>query len=223
MLTSTPTLLRFFTLILSALSILRYKSWRAAPMSTLNALSKQVLKMTFIISSAIGTAWTSICLFQNFLPRKMIPQWRFFVGGFLGGLFAFFGREKGRGLAIYAARTSADSLWKVGVKRRWWKEVKGGGIFVFAASLALMGAVMERNQGALGKGWERIALEIVRGDRELGLNAQEERSVEFAVDSAVDKASNDTQPREEVTPDNNETSIRGEEGDWQEVVGKEES
>lgn len=211
MLTSAPTLLRFFTVIFSALSVLSYKRWRAAPVATLNALSKQILKMTFIISSAIGTAWSSICLFQNFLPRKLIPQWRFFLGGFLGGLFMYFDRQRGRGLATYAARTSADSLWKVGVKRRWWKDVKGGDVFVFAVSLGMMGVVLEKNK-QVGKGWERMTLEVIRGDRELGLGARDGKAITTS-DSIGSKTAT-------PTSDGKEIPSGSEEGDWQNVAGK---
>ncbi|KKY24093.1 hypothetical protein UCRPC4_g02559 [Phaeomoniella chlamydospora] len=221
MLISTPSLLRFFTIILSALSLPRYKSFLTSPLLTLNSLSKRILKLTFIISSAIGVSWSSVCLFQQILPRKMIPQWRFFLGGFLGGLFAYFDRQGGRATAIYAARTSADSLWKVGIKRRWWKGVKGGDLIVFTTSLAILGCVMERNESVVGKGWEKKMLEILRGDGELSLKVQRGDEMGEMTDLLEQHEEEIIQGQSNAHHDS--TNEEGdEEGGWKKVIEKDQ-
>jgi len=67
-------------------------------------------------------------------------------------------------MAMYSARASLDSLWKVGRKRGWWKGIKGGDVLVFAASLAVVGAVYERDRKAIAGGMIRRGVRVLRGD-----------------------------------------------------------
>ena len=57
-----------------------------------------------------------------------------------------------------------DSLWKVGVKRGWWKAVKNGDLFVLVASLAVIQGIYETNPKAVSGGAVRKALGMLRGD-----------------------------------------------------------
>ena len=116
-----PKVARFFTIIYTAMSITRWRSFLNSPMSTVNGLAKQILRMSVFISGAIGTSWGSVCLFQRILPRNFLPTQRWFLGGFLGGLWAFLDRKNGRANFQYSARMSIDCFWKVGVKRGWWR------------------------------------------------------------------------------------------------------
>ena len=120
--------------------------------------------MSLFITGAIGTSWGSICLFQHALPRRLLPTQRWFVGGALGGLWAFLERKTGRSNFLYSARLSMDSLWKVGVKRGWWRGVKNGDVLLFAASLALINAIYEVNPKAVNGGAMRKGLGMLRGE-----------------------------------------------------------
>ncbi|RMZ77050.1 hypothetical protein DV738_g4626, partial [Chaetothyriales sp. CBS 135597] len=139
-----PQLGRFFALYYGALSILRIKGFFKAPVNFLNTLSKQILRTTIAITGTISLSWGSICLFQYLLPRSLLPSFRFFLGGLLGGSFQLLDQTPaGHANAMYAARASADSLWKVGVRRKWWRPVKGGDVLLFVAALAVYNVVYD--------------------------------------------------------------------------------
>ena len=167
-----PLLARFFAMYYGALSLLRIKQLYKSPVAFLNRLSQQILKTTVAISGAIGMSWGSICLFAAILPRSFIPQFRFFVGGLLGGMFQIIDRTSaGHANSLYAARTSVDSLWKVGVKRRWWRPIKGADVLLFVTALAITNAAYD-----LGTSEEGAAvLKVLRGEIEIGL--QEKQTV----------------------------------------------
>src|SRR5215471_15223611 len=95
-----------------------------SPEKAFPALVNRLLRTTTFITMAIGTSWSSICLFQNLLPSSFLPQKRFFLSGLLGGLWAFVDRKKGRGRFLYSTRLSIESGWNVAVKRGLIKPVK---------------------------------------------------------------------------------------------------
>ncbi|KAI9644033.1 hypothetical protein NHQ30_007385 [Ciborinia camelliae] len=159
-----PRLARVFTLILTLFSLPSYRKFYNSPISSLNALAIRILKCTLYISGAIGTSWASICVFQSFLPRHVLPTQRFFLGGALGGLWGFVVRKDARSQFLYSARASMDSLWKVGKKRGWWKGIKGGDVGIFVLSLMAIEMVYERDGRAMRSGMLRKMISGMRGE-----------------------------------------------------------
>ena len=159
-----PPLTRLFLLLYSALLLPKFRSLYHFPVSTLNQLATRALRMSAFLTGSISTAWASICFFQNWFPRGFLPTQRFFLGGFLAGFWAWIERKNGRGVFLYSARASVDSLWKVGVKRRWWRAMKGGDVWVFVLAVMLTGVVYEKDAKAVReKGW-RKGISWVRGE-----------------------------------------------------------
>ncbi|KUI53025.1 hypothetical protein VP1G_00536 [Cytospora mali] len=160
---SFPPLTRFFLIIYSAFMIPKYKALYHAPMSTLNKLFMHALRMSTFVTGSLSSVWASICFFQTWLPRSFLATQRFFLGGFLAGFWAWIEREQGRGVFLYSARLSVDSLWKVGTKRRWWKAMKAGEVWVFVLAVMLTGVVYERDAKAVREGNWRKGLSWMRG------------------------------------------------------------
>lgn len=94
----------------------------------------------------------------------MLATQRFFFGGFFAGLWAWVERRHGHDAFLYSARASVDSLWKVGVKRRWWRAMKGGDVWVFVLALMVTGVVYERDATALREAHFRKGVSWVRGE-----------------------------------------------------------
>ena len=144
-----PSLAKFFTLVLALFDLVRYQAYLIDPIKQLDWLSRSVLRTTAFVTGAIGTSWGSICLFQSLFSRTFLPTQRWFLGGFLGGMWAFFHRERGHSQFTYSLRLSLDSLWKVGVKRKWWKSRGSGDVFLVAASLVVLNSVHELRPDAI--------------------------------------------------------------------------
>ncbi|KAI0811861.1 hypothetical protein GGR55DRAFT_688416 [Xylaria sp. FL0064] len=180
---SFPRFGRFFLIFYSMLMLPRYKLLYNAPLHLLNRLLSRALRLTTFATGAMSTAWASICFFQTWLPRTFLPTQRFFLGGFLAGLWAFVERREGRSIFLYTARTSVDSLWKVGVKRRWWRAMRGGDVWLFALALAITGAVYERDARAIREANVRKGISWMRGTgfRDWGLEEEDELEQEGAV------------------------------------------
>lgn len=120
--------------------------------------------MSAFMAGSIGTGWGAICLFQNVLPPKALPTQRFFLGGFIAGLWGFVEQGRSRGNFLYLTRLSMDSLWKVGVKRGWWKSLKGGDVWLFVAALAVINAVYTKDQNVIRGGAVRRVIAGLRGE-----------------------------------------------------------
>ena len=188
-----PSIARFFTIIFGAFSLLQWRSFLKEPVPAFNKLAKAILRMSLFITGAIGTSWGSICLFQNALPRNVLPTQRWFFGGALGGLWAFLERRNGRSNFLYSTRLSMDSLWKVGVKRGWWRSVKNGDVLLFVASLAVIQGVYEVDPKAVNGGVIRKSLGMLRGDGWV------DRAVTPQGDALPASAAKTLQEREEKT------------------------
>ncbi|KAI8628385.1 hypothetical protein F5Y19DRAFT_476365 [Xylariaceae sp. FL1651] len=173
---SFPRMGRFFLVFYSLLMLPRYKMLYNAPLHLLNRLLSKTFRITTFATGAMSTMWASICFFQAWLPRTFLPTQRFFLGGFLAGLWAIVERREGRGIFLYSARMSVDSLWKVGVKRRWWRAMRGGDVWLFALALAITGAVYERDARAIRESNVRKGMSWVRGTgfRDWGLEEEDE-------------------------------------------------
>jgi hypothetical protein len=159
-----PKIARFSTLVLTALSITDWRAFLDSPIPALNRLGKSILRMSLFVSGAIGTSWGSICLFQHILPRTLLSTQRWFLGGFLGGMWAFLERKRGRANFLYAARMSLDSAWKVGVKRGWWRGVKNGDVLLFTLSLAAVNVLYEISPKSVNSGVAKKGLGVLRGE-----------------------------------------------------------
>ncbi|KAJ9375798.1 hypothetical protein DTO063F5_9158 [Paecilomyces variotii] len=160
---SVPRLGRLLTAVVVALSAAKYKNLLAQPFSSANALSKQIITMTAVLSAALSSAWGSICFLNFFLPRSFLPTKRFFLSGAIGGLpFAFV--ANGRSNFLYIFRAALYSAWKSGVKRGLWRGWKGGELWLIVLAWALLGSVLERKPAAVDSRGIRKGLAWLKGD-----------------------------------------------------------
>ena len=164
-----------FTLFYAALSLLRIKSAMKSPPKFLARLVAQILKVTLVISGGISTAWGFICFFNNYLPKKFMPESRFVLGGILGGTLAAIDQSPtGHGNNMYVTRLSIDTLWKVGVKKRWWKGIRGGDVLVMTAALATLNVLYDVKRSTFAKEQTMMVVKLLRGDIDIGLKNKDE-------------------------------------------------
>ncbi|RKF73036.1 hypothetical protein GcM3_095017 [Golovinomyces cichoracearum] len=152
--TVLPKLARFFSIIFSILSLPRLlihindsDSLINAPQVVIGRLINRVIRYSIFVSGAIGTSWASVCLFQSLLSRKRLSEKRFFLGGFLGGLWAWIVRRQAHSEFSYSMRASILSFWQIGQKKNWWKGFPGGEVLIFTFGLAIVNVVYELDKG----------------------------------------------------------------------------
>ena len=158
-----PIYARYFTLIFALFSLPRYKSFKSDPAKELNRLLKSILRSTMFVSGSTGTVWAAICLFQSILPRNFLSTKRWFLGGFVSGLWAFVDRKNGRSQFLYSFRISLDSIWKLGIKKRWWKGDKNVDVWVIVMSLMVFNSIHDLNPDAITPGLLRKTLASMKG------------------------------------------------------------
>lgn len=190
---SFPRLARFWLFIYSAFMIPRYKALYHNPFGTLNKLIMRVLRMSTFVTGSISAAWASICFFQNWFPRSFLPTQRFFLGGFLAGFWGWVERKNGRGVFLYSARVSVDSLWKVGIKRRWWKAMRAGDVWVFVLAIMITGMVYEKDKESVHEETWRKGISWIRGQ---GFRDWAIEAIEDAEEEAREKEREEERARE---------------------------
>jgi hypothetical protein len=177
-------LARFFTAVSLALTIPKLKSVLAQPITSINSLSKRIITMTAVLSAAVGSAWGSVCLLNNTLPRSTLPTKRFFLSGALGGLpFALLANS--RNVFMYFFRAAVDSAWKTGVKHGLWKGGRAVELWLFVLSWALMGSILEAHPSAVQGRGLRKALAWLRGDGFVDLEEVEKRKARRALKEEI--------------------------------------
>ncbi|KAJ6779908.1 hypothetical protein PWT90_07823 [Aphanocladium album] len=162
---SVPPMARFFVLFYSAMTVIPgFRRFYHSPITGLQRILSRSGRMTAFATGSLSTAWASICFFQTYLPRHLLATQRFFLSGFIAGLWAWIERKQGRMVFLYSARASVNSLWKVGVKRRWWRAMKGGDLWVFVLALMITGVVYEHDAKAIKQNSFRKGVSWVRGE-----------------------------------------------------------
>lgn len=191
-----PSIVKFFTAIYGAFALLAYKALFKSPLPVLNRLSQRILKMSIFITGSIGTSWGSICLFNSILPKSALPTRRWFLGGFMGGLWAFIAQGHERDNFMYSLRLSIDSAYKVGKKRGWWKGLKHGDVLLFVASLAVVNFVYEKQPGAVQGGLIRKVVSLHRGEGWVDRVKGKKEAEALKEDSLVDELEEEAKKRQ---------------------------
>ncbi|KAI5290371.1 hypothetical protein KEM54_001709 [Ascosphaera aggregata] len=134
------------------------------PLKTINGLCIDIVARTVLISTVISAAWGSICLFNNYFPRRFIPAQRFYLSGVLAGLpFAALGQDH-RSLFLYFFRLAISSCWEAGKKRKVFRAVKNGDIFIISASWAVLSILLNGRPKAVSGASFRKALAWCQGN-----------------------------------------------------------
>jgi len=166
------------TMYYGIFSILRIRAAVKQPIAFMANLLQQILKVTAVVVGSIAGTWGSICFFNSYLPKSFMPRSRFFLGGALGGCLSVIDRSPtGHENAMYVTRMSVDSLWKVGVKHRWWKGIKGGDVYIFVVALAALNMLYDAQRPTFAQDRTMVAVKLLRGDIEIGLRNRTEADI----------------------------------------------
>jgi len=173
---SFTRLTRVLTLYYGAFSLLRIRRLIKSPAPFFSDLATKILRVTTILCVTIAGSWGSICFLNNFMPKSLLPKFRVFLGGAISGSIAVIDQSAtGHENNMYAVRNSLCSLWQVGVKRRWWRSVRGGDVYIFTAALVVLNMLYDGlRETAVGKARTMMAVRLLRGDIEVGLKNKED-------------------------------------------------
>lgn len=186
-LSTFPRVAKILALIYTVLLIPKYKKFLKDPLQSLEGVAKSTLLTSTFFTGSIATLWGSLCFFQKFLPKTFLPGGRFYLAGLLAGLWAFVDAASGRSNFLYTTRLSILSLWKVGVKRKWWKGIKNGDVLLFMLSLAVAGAIHDWKKKAVGS----TGVMVIKGLR----GGESEREVERSERSSSESSSGSSRKR----------------------------
>lgn len=160
---SVPKLAKIITTLTLALSVLKFKQFSAHPLTSLQDMCKRIVKLTAVLSAAVGSAWASLCFWNGTLPRSTLPTKRFYLSGFLGGLpFFFVGNS--RHVFMYFFRAAVDSAWKAGVKRGLWRGWNSGDLWLIVLAWAAIGSMLEARPSTVQGPGVRKLFAFLRGD-----------------------------------------------------------
>ncbi|GAA97354.1 uncharacterized protein L969DRAFT_49223 [Mixia osmundae IAM 14324] len=173
-----PPSLRFMSILSGLGMLLRYKKVLRDPENAVYSFVTSTLGGSIFLSGAIGSAWASIDLFGKYLSPRTLPKERWYLQGFLAGLFVLFQRNRATDLAIYTARLSIQSAWQIAVKRRRVKPIPNGEAIYFALSTALLMALFEVKPKSIRSGLIQSLLTQIIGPSKAASKPQPEETEE---------------------------------------------
>ncbi|KAA8896075.1 hypothetical protein FN846DRAFT_966534 [Sphaerosporella brunnea] len=158
-----PRISRFLAAIYCVAWIPRYKKALSDPTLALKKITSATALTSLFITGALGSAWAACCLLQSFLPAIILPKLRFWLAGFLAGLWAAVDRHNGRANFLYSARIGLVSAWKVLHHKGWVAPLRNGDVLLFVAALMAVNSVYDTDPAAISGGVARRVLASLRG------------------------------------------------------------
>ncbi|KAK4697199.1 hypothetical protein P7C70_g8248, partial [Phenoliferia sp. Uapishka_3] len=140
---------KFFGVLSLLGTALRWRKFTKDPESGVYHAVASTITSSAFVSLSIGTAWSTICLFQAYLPRSFLPTRRFYIQGFLAGLwvslvnFGAGGASRATDLGMYAARLAIQCFWEGRVKRGKIRNIRNGEVIYFALSMGALMSIYE--------------------------------------------------------------------------------
>lgn len=122
---------KFMAMVYTLAWLPRYQKILHNPANILTKISRSALLTSTFITGAVGTSWAMTCFFQKTLPRHLLPKGRYWLGGFIGGLWAFVDSRGGRGNFLYGLRVGLISTWKVLAKKGFVKGIRHASLLAF--------------------------------------------------------------------------------------------
>lgn len=158
-----PRIAKFLGAIYCVAWLPRYKMFLSNPVSAVRRISSATALTSLFITGSIGSAWAACCFLQSVLPRTLFPKFRFWIAGFLAGLWAVVDRDNGRANFLYSARIGLVSAWKVLQKKGFVRSIKNGDVYLFVVALMVVNCIYDRDPGAVSGGAARRVLSSLRG------------------------------------------------------------
>lgn len=144
------------------------KNEQGEPISRTEALVKAAInavKLTSFIVLSTTTAHFAVEASEKYLSPKWIPENRFRLAGFIGGLWAFLdSSDGGHGRYLFAVRAAILSLWRTLVKEKKVKPIKHGDVYLFVASFAVIMSVFESSPDCISSSFLRKTFMWIKND-----------------------------------------------------------
>lgn len=135
---------KFVAAFTAVTQVLAYKKVLSDPETALFRFGLAVVQGATVISGSIGTAWGLTCFFQHYLPRKLLPQARYFLNGFLSSVFILAVPKTRRAqLGSYVTRQALDSSYAILRRRKLVRPIPQGDTLLLALGLAVLSALYE--------------------------------------------------------------------------------
>ncbi|KAI5299429.1 hypothetical protein KEM55_002176 [Ascosphaera atra] len=138
-----PKLGRRIVQLLLLAKLIYIKDVLRHPLKAANSICTNALTGTFVLTAALSSAWSSICLLNSYLPRRLLPTQRLYISGMLAGLpFGAMHGQGNRDFFMYFFRMAISSLWETGKKKKIFRPIKNGDLFVISASWAALAILL---------------------------------------------------------------------------------
>ncbi|KAM0789497.1 hypothetical protein ACM66B_000316 [Microbotryomycetes sp. NB124-2] len=175
---------KFFGALSFVGMLTRWKKLMKQPEEAIYNATLSTVSSSAFLSLALGTAWGSICAFQHYLPGRLLPTKRFYVQGFLAGLWVWLVPAARRvDLGLYSLRIALQCAWDVAVSRGKARNIPGGELLYFSVAMGILMSCHDRDPALLQSRLVKASLKRIGGPgqveraelhREVGQESEED-------------------------------------------------
>ncbi|CAB4445973.1 unnamed protein product [Rhizophagus irregularis] len=158
--------LKFMGIVYTISLILSGKSRPNGGITTILSYAiPEIFKGATFITMAIATSWALFCGFQKILPNKFMPISRFYLNGFIGGMWILVEKPNRRlDIGMYSLRLSIETLWKLLVKQGKVRNIRNGEAIYFSLAMAFIMAIRKNQPKSITSPYIRFALSRLLGE-----------------------------------------------------------
>ncbi|KAK4054664.1 hypothetical protein OIO90_003476 [Microbotryomycetes sp. JL221] len=141
---------KFFGALALVGMLTRWKKLLRQPEELIYNATLSTLSSSAFLSLSLGTAWGTICAFQHYIPNKLLPTKRFYIQGFLAGLWVSLVPAARRvDLGLYSMRIALQCAWDVAVSRNRVKNIPGGELLYLSFAMGVLMSCHDLNPALL--------------------------------------------------------------------------
>ncbi|RGB33939.1 hypothetical protein C1646_169259 [Rhizophagus diaphanus] len=158
--------LKFMGIVYTISLILSGKSRPNGGITTILSYAiPEIFKGATFITMAIATSWALFCGFQKILPNKFMPISRFYLNGFIGGMWILVEKPNRRlDIGMYSLRLSIETLWKLLVKKGKVRNIRNGEAIYFSLAMGFIMAIRKNQPKSITSPYIRFALSRLLGE-----------------------------------------------------------
>ncbi|KAI8873629.1 hypothetical protein GQ42DRAFT_160425 [Ramicandelaber brevisporus] len=151
-LSTLPGIFKLYGTINLIILLVGYKRAMKNPLQSAGKWFVSSARSTTLLASIATGCFAVLCASRRTIGYDAFPA--YLLNGFVGGLFIFVEAPSRRTeLGMYMLLRAIESQWDLGIKKGWWRAVKGGQLVYSALSVGVLMSLYQHDPSSIRSGY----------------------------------------------------------------------